>query len=455
MVRLGGKSSARTKALGLREQPSHFRLNRDNWSMINKLKIEAARLADRLSNVFDNYLTATVRDQDLMEHLEFDDPDFYDTFAIPGPKDGEILVGRKGKAVNRFYLLNRWKLGIGPGIFENAVNKGSRRIWEMSRQARNAALERWKGEILKEKTSQVCNVAEEYNKCISRIDRIFNQKDTNVLSSKRIIACTTTGAAKYVKEIQSASPGVLLVEEAGEILESHILAALGSETKQLILIGDHKQLRPKYANYSLSVEKGEGFDFNRSLFERLVLKGFPHQILTAQHRMRPEISSLVRQLTYPELADAPSTKSRPNLRGFQGNVIFVNHDHPEDDNAQLNQNDPRGSSKQNIFEAKMILNCVRYLSQNGYGSEEIVVLTPYLAQLHLLRNTLKKENDPILNDLDSHELTRAGLMPVAAAQLSKRPLRISSIGEKSIFVVQGFAYDTNSKRRALLILVSQ
>ncbi|KAI9763908.1 MAG: hypothetical protein M1840_009020 [Geoglossum simile] len=423
MVRLGGKSTARTKTLGLRGQPSGFRMNRDNWAMIEKLKSEASRLAGRLSNEFKNYLTAAVRDQDLMEHLEFDDSDFYDAFAIPESSDGATLVGRGGKAVNKFYLLNRWKLGIGPGI----VAKSSHSIWEMSPQARNTTLERWRAEILKEKTSQVCKVAEEYNKCISRIDSIFNQKDAHVLSSKRIIACTTTGAAKYVKEIQSASPGVLLVEEAGEILESHILTALGSETKQLILIGDHQQLRPKYANYSISVEKGEGFDFNRSLFERLVLKGFPHQTLNAQHRMRPEISSLVRQLTYPALADAPSTKGRPDLRGFQGNVIFVNHNHPEDDNALLNQNDPRGSSKQNTFEAKMILNCVRYLSQNGYGSEKIVVLTPYLAQLHLLRNTLRKENDPVLNDLDSHELIRAGLIPAAAAQITKRPLRISSI----------------------------
>jgi superfamily I DNA and/or RNA helicase len=118
---------------------------------------------------------------------------------------------------------------------------------------------------------------------------------------------------------------VLLVEEAGEILESHILTALGSRTKQLILIGDHKQLRPKVNNHRLSVEKGEGYDLNRSLFERRVLKGFPHQTLTEQHRMRPEISSLIRQLTYPDLADAPKTLGRPDLRGFRDSVIFVNH----------------------------------------------------------------------------------------------------------------------------------
>jgi hypothetical protein len=33
---------------------------------------------------------------------------------------------------------------------------------------------------------------------------------------------------------------VLLVEEAGEILESHIMTALSDDIEQIILIGDHK-----------------------------------------------------------------------------------------------------------------------------------------------------------------------------------------------------------------------
>jgi hypothetical protein len=275
MVRLGGKSSARTKALGLREQKSDFRINRDPWNMINELKAEAVRLATRLSSVFNSYLTATVRNQNPMEYLEFDDSGFYDAFTIPDNQDEATMIGRKGKAVNKFYLLDEWRLDNSPGIFADVVSQGSGDIWGMFPQARKAALERWGGEILKQKTSQVWSIAEEYNRCVGRIDQIFNQKDAHVLSSKLIAACTTTGAAKYVKEIQTASPSVLLVEEAGEIVEGHILTALESETKQLILIGDRKQLRPKYANYTLSTEKEDGFDFNRSMFERLVFKGFP------------------------------------------------------------------------------------------------------------------------------------------------------------------------------------
>ena len=38
---------------------------------------------------------------------------------------------------------------------------------------------------------------------------------------------------------------IVVVEEAAEVLEAHILCGLAPSTQQLILIGDHLQLRPK------------------------------------------------------------------------------------------------------------------------------------------------------------------------------------------------------------------
>jgi len=159
------------------------------------------------------------------------------------------------------------------------------------------------------------------------------------------------------------------VEEAGEILESHIMTALSEGIEQIILIGDHqyehhhfimrfhsytdhanRQLRPKVNNYDLTVEKGDGFDLNRSLFERLVLKGYPHTRLKAQHRMRPEISALIRHLTYPDLIDAPKTKNRENVRGLSNNLILINHEQPETEvTAEERRDMSAKSSKQNQY----------------------------------------------------------------------------------------------------------
>ena|SRR6202035_4742576 len=119
----------------------------------------------------------------------------------------------------------------------------------------------------------------------------------------------------------------------------------------MMLVFSFRQLRPKVSNYLLTVEKGDGYDLNRSLFERLVLKGFPHVTLREQHRMRPEISTLVRHLTYPDLVDAPKTKNRPNLRGIRDNVVFIDHDHPEDEFLQIEERRDMSakSSKQNKY----------------------------------------------------------------------------------------------------------
>ena len=193
-------------------------------------------------------------------------------------------------------------------------------------------------------------------------------------------------------------------------------------------------MRPKVSNYELTVEKGEGFDLNRSLFERLVLKGYPHETLSMQHRMRPEISAFVRELTYPELIDAPSTHQRPNIRGVHSNIIFVDHNHPEDDDAfvaDLADEDTK-SSKRNTYEVQMVLKIVRYLAQQGYKSEDIVVLTPYLGQLHQLRDTLKRDKDPILNKLDSLDLARDDLdfFDLCQPRTKRRGIHLATIGKQ-------------------------
>ena len=147
--------------------------------------------------------------------------------------------------------------------------------------------------------------------------------------------------------------------------------------------------------------------------------------------MRPEISALILELTYPDLVDAPSTKSRQDIRGLCDKIVFVNHGRAEDEDTRLSDRKDLGSktSKRNTHEAGMVLRIVRYLAQNGYGSEKLVVLTPYLGQIYNLQDVLKSENDPVLNDLDSFDLVKAGLMPAAAAKIAKNPLRLGTIGE--------------------------
>ena len=121
-----------------------------------------------------------------------------------------------------------------------------------------------------------------------------------------------------------------MVEEAGQVLEAHILASLvpsGTSqlhqrgriphaifiVEQLICIGDPQQLRPNVSTFgesptffvtqcvtpskALSMDSASGrelFKFDRSLMERLSDMGMAMSQINVQRRMRPTISHFVR-----------------------------------------------------------------------------------------------------------------------------------------------------------------
>lgn len=66
--------------------------------------------------------------------------------------------------------------------------------------------------------------------------------------------------------------------------------------------------------------------------------------------MRPEISALIRHLTYPDLIDAPKTQGRANVRGLQNNLVLIDHDQPETEVAGEERRDMSAKcSKQNQY----------------------------------------------------------------------------------------------------------
>jgi ornithine cyclodeaminase/alanine dehydrogenase-like protein (mu-crystallin family) len=102
---------------------------------------------------------------------------------------------------------------------------------------------------------------------------IFDEERRQVLLNSDVIGMTTVGAAKLQNLIKYIDPKIIICEEAGhEVLEAHILSALTPSTQHLILIGDHNQLRPHVATYSLSIGShiGENYQLDKSLFERFV-----------------------------------------------------------------------------------------------------------------------------------------------------------------------------------------
>ncbi|KFZ16933.1 hypothetical protein V502_04820, partial [Pseudogymnoascus sp. VKM F-4520 (FW-2644)] len=230
MVRLGGKSTDRTKPLTIREQGG----SKLSPARINKAQDRLEEHKKKLQNAF-RHFSANTSKQQIIDYLEFVEEDlpFFEGFCVPVGREGETTVGKKGKAVSKFYLLDRWTRGEKTaGAFQHILPRGAIAIWNMTLATRKACQARWQAAILEDLVSEVCRVGQDFNEDEAEIDRIFAERDTAIIKGKRIIACTTNGAAKYTRAIQSASPGVVLVEEAGEILEAHILTAMGHHTEQ-------------------------------------------------------------------------------------------------------------------------------------------------------------------------------------------------------------------------------
>lgn len=436
MVRIGskGKCTPETLSLLLSEQKGQYRRSHEARNIINQLKLNIAESGTKLNEAFEDYTAMSFRWEDISEYLEFSDDgsQFLEALAVPKDDSGWTRTDKRGKQVGPDYLYRRWIKGEGPGVYAKDLPASARVVWDMPRAVREEHVQAWVRSMTEEHLQGIQELWREVNDLQAKLDAQFSERDAQILLGKQIIGCTTTGAAKYTRLIRSAKPDVILVEEAGEILESHILTALAPTVKQLVLIGDHKQLRPKINNYALSVEKGDGFDLNRSLFERLINQGAPHATLLKQHRMVPEISVFARELTYPDLLDGPGTSGRPEIHGLQDRVVFLNHSKHEDSDERLrDRRDPDAkASKKNMFEAEMVLRCVKYFGQQGYSSDRIVVLTPYLGQLRVLRDLLSKhKHDPALSEMDKAEMIRAGLLSEAAAKVDRKPLRVSTIGK--------------------------
>lgn len=56
----------------------------------------------------------------------------------------------------------------------------------------------------------------------------------------------------------------------------------------------------------------------------MVKNGFPCHTLATQHRMRPEISALMKPI-YPFLSDHEIVKNRSKICGVSKNVYFIHH----------------------------------------------------------------------------------------------------------------------------------
>jgi hypothetical protein len=234
-------------------------------------------------------------------------------------------------------------------------------------------------EIRKEQTKYL-ELSNEY-------EELRNIEDLAIMRNSRVVGMTTTCASRNHKLLRQLQPRVVIIEEAAEIFEAHVVTCLTEYCQHLILIGDHQQLRPNPSVYNLSVK----YSLDVSLLERMIEAGVPYNRLSVQHRMRPEISKMFRHI-YDGLEDHASVTEYENIRGVIKNLFFIDHDVRESVHDNVH-------SKVNQHEAEFLVELCFYLLRQGYKSSQITILTTYTGQMFVTRDLIKSRKDEFEDDL--------------------------------------------------------
>eukprot|EP00026_Physarum_polycephalum_P000205 Phypoly_transcript_00205.p1 GENE.Phypoly_transcript_00205~~Phypoly_transcript_00205.p1 ORF type:complete len:1663 (+),score=204.04 Phypoly_transcript_00205:71-5059(+) len=218
---------------------------------------------------------------------------------------------------------------------------------------------------------------QDYNTVCSDLQDTIDGVKLQILRKARVVGFTVTGGAIHSRLISALKPSVVIVEEAGEVLEPHMIAALPSTVKHYIQIGDHKQLQP-----TCDFKLAKVTNFAVSQMERMINNNSPHVTLRLQNRMRTEFVPFLAQF-YPNLESNPRVDERPAPPCMGASFAFWAHHSIEVSDRCGVISNPR--------EADMAVFLASWLSWHSTETgKDITILALYKGQVNLIKNKLLK-----------------------------------------------------------------
>ena len=215
------------------------------------------------------------------------------------------------------------------------------------------------------------------------------QRMRTVLTNADVICITTIASASRL--LKGIKFGAILMDEAAQTTELSALVPLAHlRADRLVLVGDQCQL-PATA---LSLE-AETRGLTLSLFQRLVLQGFPSFFLDTQFRMHPRIAEHSSDAFYSsKLLSGVTSAMRPPPAGFEWpcpseGVAFIDTGLAADCVEEKNR-----LSWCNPGEAVLVTQILLSVLHAGdLQACQIGVVTPYMGQVRTLRRLMRKYMD--------------------------------------------------------------
>lgn len=215
---------------------------------------------------------------------------------------------------------------------------------------------------------------------------IEDQISAMLLNSARVVCVTATGidAERFENKIFDWC----ILDEASQMTEPAAWIPI-RYAKRIVLAGDPCQLPPTV----ISSEAARG-GLNLSLMERLLNRHYPSKMLNVQYRMHQAIMSFSADVFYngdlqadetvraARLADQPQITASPLT---ETPVHFIDTAGASYDEEK----EPDGDSRFNLHEAELVIKRVNELIECGVTPEQIALISPYSAQVKLLREKIK------------------------------------------------------------------
>ena len=220
----------------------------------------------------------------------------------------------------------------------------------------------------------------------SHDEKIFRKltkaAEREILNNADVICCTCVGAGD--PRLAKMKFRNVLIDESTQSAEPECMIPLVLGCKQVVLVGDHKQLGPVIMN-----KKAAKAGLNQSLFERLVKLGLSPNRLTMQYRMHPRLSEFPSNMFYEgSLQDGVTEQERlrrdidfPWPVGDTPMMFWSNLG-----NEEISAS---GTSYLNRTEASNVEKIVTRFFKAGVKPADVGVITPYEGQRSYIVTTMQ------------------------------------------------------------------
>lgn len=208
---------------------------------------------------------------------------------------------------------------------------------------------------------------------------------SSLFGEARVIASTLTGAANRVLEGEKYS--TLFIDEAAQALEAACWIAI-RKAGRVILAGDHCQLPPTVKSI-MALKGGLG----KTLMERIV-ENKPETVtlLKMQYRMNEQIMKFSSEWFYHGMVESAPTVSHRGILDYDIPMMWIDTAECDGKEEFVGEN----FGRINRAEAEMTLQTLQqYLEKIGKQrileeSIDVGIISPYRAQVQLLRKELRK-----------------------------------------------------------------